>query len=224
MMGGMTAGTKPLRADAARNRDRLLAVATQVFGERGLDAPLEEIARQAGVSIGTLYNHFPAREALFDAIFPERLTALDRIAAAALDDPDAWHGFVGFVEGVVELQATDRGLNDALAQRFPVSDGVNEACHRGFRHVDRIIRRARDDGRLREDFESSDLATLIWAMSQVIRESLGVAPQAWRRCLAFFLDGLRADAAHALTVPPLTPEQLADVLGRPAAPSGAAGH
>jgi AcrR family transcriptional regulator len=215
MMGAMAAGSRPLRADAARNRDSLIAAATQVFGERGLDAPLEEIARRAGVSIGTLYNHFPTREEFCDAIFPQRLAALDRIATAALADSDPWTGFVGFVEGLFALQAEDRGLNDAIAQRFPVTPEVAEACHRGFQHVERIIQRARDSGQLRADFEAPDLATMIWAMSQVIRESMDVAPQAWRRCLAFFLDGLRAEAAHPVAVPVLTGKQLAKVMMTP---------
>lgn len=201
-------GTRPLRADAARNRDKLLVAATQVFGERGLDAPLEEIARRAGVSIGTLYNHFPTREAFFDAIFPERLAALDRIAAAATADPDPWAGFVGFLHGLFALQAEDLGLNDALARRYPLATEVNDACHRGLKHVDQIIARAKNSRQLRADFETQDLATLIWAMSQVIRESRPVAPHAWRRYLAFHLDGLRAEAAHPIAEPVLTPAQL----------------
>ena len=212
MMARMT--SRPLRADAARNRDKLLVAAVQVFGERGLDAPLEEIARRAGVSIGTLYNHFPTRETFFDAIFPERLAALDRIAEAALEDPDPWNGFTGFLEGLFALQAEDHGLNDALARRFPASPEVNDACHRGFRHAADIIARAKESGRLRADFEPQDLATVIWAMSQVIRESMEVAPQAWRRCLAFFLDGLRADAAHPIAVPALTETQLSTMARR----------
>lgn len=194
----MTADARPLRADAARNRDRLLAAAVELFGERGLDVPLEEIARRAGVSIGTLYNHFPARQAFFDAIFPERLTALDDLAEAALAESDPWQGFAGFLEGLFELQSRDHGLNDALARRFPESTQVGEACHRGFRHADQIIRRARDAGLLRADFGVADLATLMWAVSHVIRESTDTAPDAWRRFLAFHLDGLRAGAA----VPP----------------------
>ncbi|WP_043675740.1 TetR/AcrR family transcriptional regulator [Streptomyces xylophagus] len=203
---------KPLRADAARNRDKLLVAATEVFGERGLDAPLEEIARRAGVSIGTLYNHFPTREAFWDAIFPERLAALEQVTETALAAPDAWDGFVAFVEGLFALQAEDRGLNDALAQRFRAAGEVEQACHRGFRHAERIIRRARDSGQLRPDFEPQDLVTLIWAMSQVIRESMEAAPDQWRRCLAFFLDGLRTGAAHPLPVAPLTQGQLSEVM------------
>ncbi|WUI01798.1 TetR/AcrR family transcriptional regulator [Spirillospora sp. NBC_00431] len=208
----MSRKTRPPRADAARNRDRLLAAATEVFGERGLDAPLEEIARRAGVSIGTLYNHFPTRQDFFDAIFPKRLAALDGIAEAALADPEPWDGFVAFVEGLIALQAEDRGLNDALVRRFPVASEVSAACHRGFGHLIRIIARAKESGELRADFEPQDVATLMWAMSQVIRESIDVAPDVWRRFLAFYLDGLRAAAAHPITVRPLSAEQIAGLM------------
>ncbi|MFC5121874.1 TetR/AcrR family transcriptional regulator [Amycolatopsis halotolerans] len=84
----MATGSKPLRADAARNRDKLLAAATRAFGEHGLDAPLEQIARSAGVSIGTLYAHFPTRDAFVDAILPAQLAALDDLATKALAEPD----------------------------------------------------------------------------------------------------------------------------------------
>jgi AcrR family transcriptional regulator len=211
-MENMTTGARPLRADAARNRDKLLATAVEVFGERGLDAPLEEIARRARVSIGTLYNHFPTREALLDAVLPGRLAALEQVAEAALADADPWNGFSGFLEGLFALQARDRGLNDALARRFPVGPEAREACHRGFQYADLIIQRARDSGRLRDDFAVEDLSAMIWAVSQVIRETAEVAPQTWRRFLAFFLDGLRASAAHPVAVPALTGEQLAEVM------------
>ncbi|MEV0272778.1 helix-turn-helix domain-containing protein [Hamadaea sp. NPDC050747] len=211
----MTTGTKPLRADAARNRDRLLAAAGEVFAERGLDAPLEEIARRAGVSIGTLYNHFPTRDSLFDAIFPARMAVLDAAAARALADPDAWAGFVAFTETLFALHAEDRGLNDALAQRVPLSPGVVDACHRCFQHIEQLVARAKQSGALRDDFEVADYAALIWAMSQVIRESAGSAPDSWRRTLAFFVDGLRSGAAHPLPVPALTPKQLAAIMAAP---------
>lgn len=205
----MPARSRPLRSDAARNRDKLLDAAVQMFGEHGLDVPLEYIARRAGVSIGTLYAHFPAREAFFDAIFPRRLAGLDQIAADALADPDPWDGFAGFTERLFEMLAADRGLSDAFAQRSPVSAEVAEACRRGFARAEQIISRAHGSGQLRPDFQVADLVCLTWAISQVIRESAAVAPEAWRRCLAFFLDGLQTQAAHQITVPPLTPAQVA---------------
>jgi AcrR family transcriptional regulator len=207
------ARSRPARADAARNREKLVAAGAQVFGDRGLDAPLEEVARRAGVSIGTLYNHFPARQDLFDAIFPVRLAELDRLAAAALDDPDPWSGFAGFIEGIVALQAADRGLNDVLARRFPLASELSEACRRGFEHLAVITERAKEAGRLRGDFEATDMVPLMWAMSQIIRESGGAEPAVWRRFLGFYLDGLRADAAHPLPVPALSPDRMAGLMG-----------
>ncbi|GAA0257068.1 TetR/AcrR family transcriptional regulator [Actinomadura nitritigenes] len=205
--------SRPVRADAARNREKLVAAGAQVFGDRGLDAPLEEVARRAGVSIGTLYNHFPARQDLFDAIFPVRLAELDRLAAAALDDPDPWSGFAAFLEGIVALQAEDRGLNDVLARRFPLASELSEACRRGFEHLAAITERAKGAGQLRGDFEVTDLVPLMWAMSQIIRESGDAKPAVWRRFLAVHLDGLRAGAAHPLPVPALSPEEMAEVMG-----------
>jgi AcrR family transcriptional regulator len=180
---------RPLRADAARNRDKLLVAATEVFGERGLDAPLEHIARRAGVSIGTLYAHFPSRQAFYEAIFPSRLAELDTLAETALADPDPWHGFVTFLTGVFAMQIGDQGLNDAVSQQFRQMD---PSCHRGSAHAVRIIERAKESGQLRADFQMSDLASLTFGMSQVIRETAETDPDAWRRCLGFFLDGLRA--------------------------------
>lgn len=184
---------RPLRADAARNRDKLLAAAAQLFGERGLDVPMEHIARRAEVSIGTLYAHFPTREAFFAAIFPARLAALDTLAEAALAHPDPWQGFAGYLEGLFALHAGDRGLNDVLTRQLSTVAGVVDACHRGAGHVAALIRRAQDSGQLRSDFTMADMATLTKAMAQVIRESAGTAPDEWRRFLTFFVAGLRAE-------------------------------
>jgi AcrR family transcriptional regulator len=206
--------SKSLRADAVRNRDKLVAAATREFAGRGLDAPFEHIARRAGVSIGTLYAHFPTREALYDAIIPGQLAGLQVAAEQALAADDPWEGFVIFLEGLFALQAKDRGLNDALARRISLSPAVIEACQLGMQHADRIIGRAKEAGQLRPDFESQDLAPLISAMSQVIRDSTEIAPELWRRSLAFFLDGLRASAAHPVAVPALTESQLQGLLKR----------
>ncbi|WP_232664673.1 TetR/AcrR family transcriptional regulator [Pseudonocardia sp. TRM90224] len=180
---------RPLRADAARNRDKLLVAAADAFAEHGLDTPLEDIARRAGVSIGTLYNHFPQRAALIGAIFPDRLSPLGPIAEAALADADPWRGFVSFVEGLFALQANDRTLNDAVARKPPGTIDPAAECM-GFDHVETIIERAKTAGALRADFAPSDLTALVWAVSRVIQESDD--PQGWRRFVGIHLDGLRA--------------------------------
>jgi AcrR family transcriptional regulator len=181
--------TRPLRSDASRNRDKLLSAAAHEFAAQGLDAPLEHIAKRAGVSIGTLYNHFPARDDFLNALLPERLgVALTELAAAAQAEDDPWRAFETYVTGLCALQATDRGLNDAISQRIQLTPEVLAVCQQGLEHVQRIIGRAKTAGQLRPDFEPSDLVALQWAMSQVIQRNLA----GWRRFLGFYLDGLRA--------------------------------
>jgi AcrR family transcriptional regulator len=178
-----------MRSDAARNRDKLLTAAAHEFRATGLDAPLEHIAKRAGVSIGTLYNHFPTREDFFNALLPERLgPALREIATKALAQDDPWTGFETYLVDLFAMQATDRALNDAISQRIPLSPEVLAVCHSGFEYAVQVIDRAKASGRLRADYEPADLAPLTWAMSRVIHES----PESWRRFLAFYLDGLRA--------------------------------
>jgi len=181
--------TRPLRSDASRNRDKLLSAAAHEFAAQGLDAPLEHIAKRAGVSIGTLYNHFPARDDFLNALLPERLgVALTELATAAHAEDHPWRAFETYVTGLGALQATDHGLNDAISQRIQLTPEVLAVCQQGLEHVQRIIGRAKDAGQLRPDFEPSDLVALQWAMSQVIRRD----PTGWRRFLGFYLDGLRA--------------------------------
>jgi AcrR family transcriptional regulator len=187
----VTVRERPLRADAVRNRGKLLDAAAAVLGEHGLDAPLDVVARRAGVSIGTLYNHFPDRAALIAAVLPDQLSPLTPIAERALADPDPWHGFVTFLEGLFALQAADRGINDAVVRNPPGAADPAVSCA-GFGNVDRIIERAQSAGELRADFATSDLTALIWAVSRIIQQSGADAPQPWRRFLAIHLDGLRA--------------------------------
>lgn len=179
-----------MRADAVRNRDHLLAAASRLFTERGVDVPLEEVARSAGVSIGTLYNHFPNRGALIDAVLPERLAEIDRLGESALSDEDVWRGFTGFVDGVVAIQARDRAINDAIA-RGPVGAlDIGAECGRGGGVLDAVVQRAHDARVLRPDFGTDDFVVVMAAMAQVIVMSDGDDTR-WRRYLRFVLDGLR---------------------------------
>ena len=194
------------------NRTKLVEAAAAVFAERGVEAPLEAIARRARVSIGTLYNHFRTREQLLDAIYPDRIASLADAADKALADDDAWRGFSGYLVGVFELQATDRGLNDAMTLRYPDAELLTEACDRGFARVGEMIKRAQRAGSLRRDFTIEDLALLVSATSRVIAATVDTAPRAWRRYLGLQLDGLRAENAHRLPAPSMTPEQVAAVM------------
>jgi AcrR family transcriptional regulator len=179
-----------LRADALRNRQLLTTAAADLFAERGVDVPLDEIARRAGVSIGTLYNHFPNRGALLDAVLPDWAAEIDRLATAALANPDPWQGFADFMDGLFDLQARNPSMNDAIA-RTPVGPvDVASECGRTGGVLESIVNRARAAGVLRPDFGAGDLATMIGAMSKVIAMSNG-NDTVWRRHLGFVLDGLR---------------------------------
>lgn len=223
-MGGMPqsqraqpppAPERPLRRDAQRNRDALLAAAREHFAQQGLEAPLDQIAKHAGVAIGTLYRHFPTRLDLIQALFTGKLQTVAEAAEQAAAMDDAWEGFVHFVETMCELQAEDRGLNDLASVRLlpasPELDGANARIHDlGIE----IIRRAHEQGALRADVTAEDLAFLVWSHNRITQATHGIAPNAWRRHLHLMLDGFRADRAHPLPEPPMSPQQVYDAMVR----------
>jgi AcrR family transcriptional regulator len=200
------------RRHAQRNHGLLVAAAREVFAAQGVEASLEEIARRAGVGIGTLYRHFRTREALVEAIFEERIGELVGVAETATADPDGWNGLVRFLERTLELQAGDRVLK-ALLMRYPPRDGRLSRARAELRRLsEEVLARARAQGALREDFTFSDLALLFWSFAPLIEATAAVAPTAWRRHLHVLLDGLRADAGTAHTEPPLSDSQLGEAM------------
>jgi AcrR family transcriptional regulator len=200
---------RPLRRDAQRNRSAILAAARQVFCDLGLEAPLEEIARRAGVGIGTLYRHFPSRVELLDAVLADTVQAHVDAAEKALATGDPWDGFASYLEQSCRLQAADRGLNDAMGMRFPRATTVEALKTRLFDLVAQVVDRAQRSGQLRPDLTLEDLAFLNWANARILQavQAAG-APDAWRRHLGFLLDGFRADRAHPLPRPALSPRQV----------------
>jgi AcrR family transcriptional regulator len=202
-----------LRRDAERNRRRLLEAAREVFGERGRDAPFEEIARRAGVGIGTLYRRFPTREALIDALFEEKARDYVRASEEALAANDAWEGFAGFVERICEMQAEDRGFADVLTATFPSGSapGVAAALRDAHRNAEKLVARARRDAKLRRDFTHQDLAWILIANAAYLEATRQAAPDAWRRYVTLILDAASTPDARKLPSPP-TPRQLKRAL------------
>ncbi|UUV29507.1 TetR/AcrR family transcriptional regulator [Amycolatopsis roodepoortensis] len=201
--------TKPLRKDAQRNRDLLVEAARGLYAERGLDVALEEIAKTAGVSIGTLYNHFPQRADLVNAVFADRTETVAKLAEHALSLDDAWIGLTSFVERVCELQAADRGYNELASTRPPQAEDLE----RGYELMARIVDRAKESGALRADFTLEDMAFVTWGIARTVEATAAVRPEAWRRHLALLFDGMRAPAAKPLPEPPLLPGELARIMG-----------
>ncbi|WP_329600013.1 TetR/AcrR family transcriptional regulator [Streptomyces pseudovenezuelae] len=203
-----------MRADAQRNAEKLRTAAAELFHERGLQAPLKEIARRAGVSHGTLYNLFGSREALIDEVITDLAAArLHEVAERALAYEDAWGGFAYYIETVCELQITDPAISDVISGRYPDARGLMAVCESTNAAAARIIERAQQAGSLRPDFAPEDLLFLFGTNSLLARAAKDPAPDVWRRGIAFMLDGLRTEAAHPLTAAPLTSEQLHTVMG-----------
>lgn len=201
-----------LRRDAQRNHTLLVGAARELFAERGVEAPLDEIARRAGLGIGTLYRHFPTREALVEAIFAERVDEFRAVGETALAETDAWAGLVGFLEATLELQTGDRLLKEIFL-RHPLRQGrLAETRQEFLRLFEQVLARAHEQGVLRPDFTVPDLALVLWSFAPVIDATAAVAPNAWRRHLHLLLDGLRPQSATPQTQPPLTDNQLSEAM------------
>ena len=213
-----------LRADAARNRDAIVAVARDVFAEHGLEAPLEAIAARAGVGIATLYRRFPTREKLVAAALVEKVAEYTEAARQALAAPDPWGGFAGFVERICELQADDRGLSDLLSMTLSADEHVEELRRAANELLITVIDRAKTAGTLRQDFVGEDLVLLLIATAAVMHVTRADAPEAWRRFVALALDSFSSRAAPprpgpALPDPPST-AQLTQAMVRLAGERG----
>ncbi|GIF26786.1 AcrR family transcriptional regulator [Actinoplanes tereljensis] len=205
----MAAGNR-MRADAQRNRAALLAAAKKVFGEHGLDAPLDDIAKRAGVGNATLYRRFPDRRELIWEVFADRMADYLRAADHALTRADTWAAFVDYVAYLCELQATDRGISELLTTTIvDVDDRLTRLRELGRERTAEVITRAQTPGGLRPDFTPQDFALLLMANAGVVRRTTTYAPEGWRRQLAFALDGLREAAATAAPPPPSEAAMLA---------------
>ncbi|BCB74757.1 helix-turn-helix domain-containing protein [Phytohabitans flavus] len=197
-----------LRRDARRNRELFLKHARAEFARNGMDASLEQIARDAGLAIGTLYRHFPARRDLLLAAFEPKLTQFfaDAETAVALADP--WDGFSAFLNALCGTQACDRGFSEFITQPL-ASDERSDAVYRRICELTHsILGRAQAAGVVRPDITMTDILTLLWANGRITEATRQVAPNAWRRHVQLMIDGLRAGNRHDLPEPALSTEQF----------------
>ncbi|MFH9863871.1 TetR/AcrR family transcriptional regulator [Streptomyces sp. NPDC017202] len=180
--------TTTVRSDARRSIEKITVAAVELFAEQGLDCPLEEIARRAGVSPGTIYHRFGGRAGLVDAVAPQ--VAAEKVSAvidAAEGEETAWGRFTAYVEGLSMLGSSDAVLREALTGCSEPTPSVHEVCRQGLERGFRLIEEARRDGALRADFGPDDLHPLLLSMIGVAH----AAPEARSRMLGFTLDGLR---------------------------------
>ncbi|GAA1293845.1 TetR/AcrR family transcriptional regulator [Pseudonocardia aurantiaca] len=208
--------SRPLRADAERNRRRILTAAREVFARRGLDAGLDEIARHAGVGTGTVYRRFPEKSLLIEALFEDRLDQMFAFVEAAATHPDPWEGLVEILESVTRMQIEDRGLKDVIFSGVGDKEVFRERRERFLPLVEQTMDRAKAAGVLRADVGLTDLGALQVMLTTVADFSPATRPEVWRRYLQILLDGLRADRAGSTSLlqPALTLDEFEAACGR----------
>ena len=206
-------GAGALRADAERNRERILAAAREVFAERGLDAPLEAIARRAGVGQATLYRRFATRQDLLGTAFGPKLAAYTEAIDRALKDPDPWRGFCEYLTTITGMQRGDRGFRDILTHAFPDARELRAQRDRVYHGVAELIERAKATGRLREDFVPEDVPLLLMANAGVVAATAEHAPESSDRLVGYLLQAFASAAAGELP-PPATPQRMYRALTR----------
>lgn len=205
---------RPLRKDAELNRQRILRAAAEVFTSRGLQASLDDVARQAGVGVGTVYRRFPDKEALVEALFEDRIEALGRLAEQALGQPDSWGGLVWFLEQAGGQLAADRGLRQLLMFADYGRNRVEQGKARMQPVVTRLVERAQRDGHLRQDVMPTDMPFIELMLTAAAEYADPARPEVWLRYLTLIIDGLREarDAPTPLPVPALSPEEMLGVM------------
>jgi AcrR family transcriptional regulator len=201
---------RPLRRDAERNRQRILEAARLEFAERGLGVTMDDIARRAGVGVGTVYRRFPDKEVLIDGLFEDRLTDLAALAQAGLAHERPWEGLVHFLERSMELQCADRGLKELLFDPSHGHERVAKARERVAPLVFALVDRAQESGDLRQDVAGPDFPLVQIMVGTIIDATRDVEPEVWRRFLGIVLDGLRVrrDGPTPLSVEALDIEQV----------------
>ena len=184
---------RKLRADAARNRQRVLTAAAEVFAKRGLDVSLDDVAHAAGVGVGTVYRRFPNKEALVDALFEDKIENMVVLAREAMEFEDPWEGFVHFIEHALEWQMRNRGLRDVLLRSEFGCAAAARARDIVTPILTAIIERAQGTGKLRPDVVVNDIPMLV-TMLGAVSDYVGLNdPELWQRYMVLILDGLIAN-------------------------------
>jgi AcrR family transcriptional regulator len=197
---------RPLRRDAAQHREQLLEAAARLFATQGLSTSVEEIARLAGVGMGTLYRRFPTKEALIEELVREQLCEVVKAATVAKQLPDGL-GLEAFLWRVGELFAARGGCLSRLWTEANTATLVEEV-----RHLMReLLADSQQHGRIRPDAVVADVSLVIWSLFGVIDTAQAAAPQAWRRALELFIGGLRSSGAP-LVEPAPTPREMRNII------------
>lgn len=202
-----------LRADAERNRQRVLDAARELFAARGLDVPVAAVARRAGVGVATLYRRFPTRESLITEVFADQLGECVGVIDEALDAADPWDGFRLVLEKVCAMQTQDQGFTSAFLTAFPGAVDFERERVRAERGFAEVARRAKQAGALRADFDRTDLTLLMMANAGICADAPQTAQAASRRLVAYLLEAFRATPEPRAPLPPPAPVGLYQTRG-----------
>jgi AcrR family transcriptional regulator len=186
---------RPLRADARRNRERVLTAAREVFAEHGREAQMDDVARRAAVGVGTVYRHFPTKEALIDALVAE---AFERLLVVAREqsqrDDDPWDALVTTLWAGAEILAGDRAVSAIMSEVYgPVNVDLDLQLQMT-ETMTILVDRAREAGVVRPDVILDDIPMVMCGIGMATCKPHQM-PDAWRRHLTIVLDGLRATNA-----------------------------
>lgn len=182
---------EPRRADARRNRERVIAAAAEVFAERGIEAGVPEIAELAGVGKGTVYRNFETKDDLIAAVLIERIRAWRRWLEEAAREEDPWEALTAFLMRAATCQASDRSTDLRMA---PVVANPELQRERSLltEDLEVLIARAQEQGRVRPDVTAADLRVMFGGVSRVLTDDGVKDPEAWRRYAGLVIDALRA--------------------------------
>jgi AcrR family transcriptional regulator len=183
------APTRPQRADARRNRERVLSAARETFADDGLDAQIDDVAQRAGVGVGTVYRHFPTKEALIEAVAADGYQHLCDLAREALTVDDPWEAFSQFMWAGARLHRNDRAQCEINATRPDVMQRVAGDKHELLELVAQLIERGQRAGVTRAGLSSHDMPMIWCSLGAAMQHSAG---DGWERYLEVVLDGLRA--------------------------------
>jgi AcrR family transcriptional regulator len=181
------AAPRPQRADARRNFEAVLVAAKTAFGEKGIDASLEEIARQAGVGIGTLYRNFPTRSDLINAVYVDEVEELCR-SAEDLDDLEPWDALMVWLRSFVVYCSSKRALVDGLNRDSEIFTKARDAM---YSTPEPLLARAQAAGEVRQDLKIIDLMYLVTGITSVTYQT----DEQRDRVLGLALDGIRPQLA-----------------------------
>jgi AcrR family transcriptional regulator len=203
-----------MRADARRNRARVLAAAEAVFSELGLRAQIEEVARRAGVGVGTVCRHFPTKQALVEAVLEAMYESLIHDAQVALAQPDPGAAFHSFFMSLSEFQARHRALAEQMATELDLPTSARPLRTALRASISELVARAQQAGAIRADIGPADVAMLFSGVAHATALAGDLQPALRERYVAIILDGLRPLGASTLAGDPLDFAQLEQLKAR----------